>query len=287
MLKKIWKWIKRIVISLGVVLVVFIGFALYSLNAMGQTGDKALDELYESGANPTVFLFEYNSAEINTISVGNPVNPKVLFIHGSPGDWSVWNGFLQDSSLHDSFFMVAYDRCGYGKTTIKAQADLANHGESAKAIMDQFGKDEKWIIVGHSYGGAVVAYLLAHYPERIKRAVLAAGAVAPDFQEPRWYNKLARIKLVNKLIGNDMRSSNVEMIGLAPSLRDLTGLYYNNKVDQVFIQGRKDVLVSYKSTDYWKSFEMENVTYVLRNDMNHFIPWSHPELIYDAIWGRS
>jgi pimeloyl-ACP methyl ester carboxylesterase len=115
---------------------------------------------------------------------------------------------------------------------------------------------------------------------------LAAGAVAPDFQEPRWYNKLARIKLINKLIGKDMRSSNVEMIGLAPSLRELEDLYENNKVEQVFIQGKKDVLVSYRSTDYWKSFKMKNVTYILREDMNHFIPWSDPNLIFDAIWGR-
>lgn len=286
MIKQIFKWIKRIAISFGLLMILFAGIGLYAISAMGQTGEKALDELYESGANPTVFLLEHNSAEINTISVGNPVNQKVLFIHGSPGDWSVWNGFLQDSSLRDSFFMVAYDRCGYGKTTHMAQADLANHGESAKAIMDQFGKDEKWIIVGHSYGGAVVAYLLAHYPDRIKRAVLAAGAVAPDFQEPRWYNKLARIKLINKLIGKDMRSSNVEMIGLAPSLRELEDLYENNKVEQVFIQGKKDVLVSYRSTDYWKSFKMKNVTYILREDMNHFIPWSDPNLIFDAIWGR-
>ncbi|MFY0674405.1 MAG: alpha/beta hydrolase [Bacteroidia bacterium] len=286
MIKKVFKWLKRIVLSILVLVVLVFGFGLYAMNAMGQTGEKALDELYESGANPTVFLLEHNEAEINTVSVGNPTNQKILFIHGSPGDWSAWNDFLQDSSLRDSFFMVSYDRCGYGNTTHGAQAELENHGESAKAIIDQFGKDEKWIIVGHSYGGAVVAYLLAKYPERIKRAVLAAGAVAPDFQEPRWYNKIARMKLINKLIGNDMRSSNVEMIGLAPSLRDIEEFYSDNKVHQVFIQGRRDVLVSYRSTDYWKSFEMENVSYVLRENMNHFIPWSNPELIFDAIWGR-
>ncbi len=277
------KWLRRILVSAILIVVIFIALGIYAMNAMGQNDQKAFDELKNAGATPKIESVDFMGGKINTISVGDPKRQRVLFIHGSPGDWSAWKGFLQDTMLLDSFFMVAYDRCGYGKTTINAQAQLQIHGETAKAIMDQYGNDQKWMIVGHSYGGAVVAYLIANYPNKIERAVLAAGAISPEFQEPRWYNKLAQKSLVNKLIGENMRASNLEMIGLPNGLRLLEEKYQNSEVEQVFIQGKKDVLVPYESMDYWKSLDMPNVTYVFKDDMNHFIPWSNPELIIDAL----
>lgn len=273
------------------------GFGLASIFLLGITGlfysfqnesdseEKTIKEMLEQGVEPTCFLLEWEDEVINTVYVGDPTKQKVLFIHGSPGDWTSWSGLMTDSSLLANFFMISFDRPGYGGTTIDPQADLAEHGRAAIAIMEQFGPNEKFIIAGHSYGGAVVGQVLVSAPERVEKAILAAPAISPDHQEARWYNKMARLKLINMLIGKDMRSSNVEMIGLSESLRNIEDSFPLVQTPQVFIHGEKDILVPYATVDYWQSHKMPSVDYVLRADMNHFVPFSDPDLIIKALLG--
>lgn len=270
-------------ISFFAIVVLAVTALLYSFQSKDDPQDRTIQEMLEEGVVPTCFLMPYGEDVVNTVYVGDPRNPKILFIHGSPGDWTAWSGFMTDSTLLEHYFMIAFDRSGYGHTTVDPQPNLALHGDVAIAIMNQYGPNEKFTIVGHSYGGAVVGQLLVSAPEKLDKAILAAPAISPDHQEPRWYNKLARRKLINKLIGNDMRSSNVEMLGLSESLRNIEGSFPQVTVPQVFIHGERDILVPYATVDYWKSHKMTSVDYVLRKDMNHFVPFSDPELIFNAI----
>lgn len=258
----------------------------YSFRSTADGEEKTIKELKELGAEPTCLLLEWEEEEINVVFTGNSSAQKILFIHGSPGDWTGWSGMLGDSALRTDFMLIAFDRAGFGKTTLGPQKDLEVHGEVAQAIMDQFGPDEKFIVVGHSYGGAVVGQLLADCPERIERAIFAAPAISPEHQEARWYNKVARLKIINWAIGKDMRSSNVEMIGLSASLRENEAAWERDKsIPQTFIHGKKDMLVPFQTVEYWKSFNMSNVNFVLRDKMNHFVPWSDPDLIINGIRG--
>lgn len=279
------KWFKRIALFFSLILGIGILLVIYAANASGQSQKKVIDEMREQGVEPTFFKLAYDDHEINTIYVGDTDKKRLLFIHGSPGDWTAWSGFLTDSLLLEDYLMVSYDRAGFGETTLEAKENLAEHGETAAAIMHQFGNGGKWIVVGHSYGGAVAGYLMATYPNQIEKVVFAAPAISPDHQEPRWYNKLARMKLINWIVGKDMRASNVEMIGLSESLRALEPEYTNHTVPHVFIHGNKDVLVPYQTVDYWRSLQLKGTTFVIKEDMNHFIPWSDPDLILKAIKG--
>ena len=52
----------------------------------------------------------------------------------------------------------------------------------------------------------------------------------------------------------------------------------------IVIQGGKDSLVPAKNADFAKRVLVNApVELVLKEDMNHFVPWSDPELIRDAI----
>lgn len=282
---KIKKVLKIAGIGMFAIVVLAVTGLFYSFQSKDDSQDKTIQEMLEQGVVPTCFLMEYGDDVVNTVYVGDPKKPKILFVHGSPGDWTAWSGLMTDSTLLENYFMISYDRSGYGSTTVDPQPDLAKHGDVAIAVMNQYGPNESFIIVGHSYGGAVVGQILVSAPEKLDKAILAAPAISPGHQEPRWYNKLARRKLINKLIGNDMRSSNVEMIGLSESLRNIEQSFPEVKVPQVFIHGEKDILVPYATVDYWKSHKMTSVDYVLRKDMNHFVPFSDPILIINAIMG--
>ena len=52
----------------------------------------------------------------------------------------------------------------------------------------------------------------------------------------------------------------------------------------IIIQGDKDVLVPFKNAEFTKNMLINaDVQVVMKKDMNHFVPWSNPELIKEAI----
>ena len=51
----------------------------------------------------------------------------------------------------------------------------------------------------------------------------------------------------------------------------------------MLIQGTKDVLVPYATVDYYKSKKTDGVKYMIIDGMNHFVPWSDPDLIVEAL----
>lgn len=53
--------------------------------------------------------------------------------------------------------------------------DLAGNGAAAIARLDAAGVDRA-VVAGHSFGGAVAAWLAVHHPERVEALVLAAPA---------------------------------------------------------------------------------------------------------------
>jgi pimeloyl-ACP methyl ester carboxylesterase len=52
----------------------------------------------------------------------------------------------------------------------------------------------------------------------------------------------------------------------------------------IVIQGTKDELVPYENVDFAKKMIVNApVEFVIRDGMNHFVPWSNPELIREAV----
>jgi len=127
---------------------------------------------------------EHDKHVINHIIVGDTSNPKVLLIHGSPGSWGAWEHIILDSSMVNIYCMIAYDRPGYGNTTVPAQDQLREQALAAISILEDILKEnEQIIIVGHSYGGAVVEQLMIDYPKIVKKAVLVSATLSPSLQK--------------------------------------------------------------------------------------------------------
>ena len=52
----------------------------------------------------------------------------------------------------------------------------------------------------------------------------------------------------------------------------------------IVIQGKVDELVPYENVNFARKMLVNApVEFVIKDDMNHFVPWSDPQLITDAI----
>jgi len=109
--------------------------------------------------------------------------PAVLLLHGQPGSAADWDGVVQRLGARAA--AIAIDRPGWDG--VHRAADLEGNARAAIAALDARGV-RRAVIVGHSLGGAIAAWLAATHPERVTALVLAAAAAnqASLYPVDRW-----------------------------------------------------------------------------------------------------
>ena len=271
----------------GILIVALVVLGLASMHLLNTFfSDKGVRETIERNQIPFVEkTIPFGQHEIYAVRVGKPSKPKALLIHGSPGHWFDWEFVITNSELLENYCMISYDRPGFGGTTVPAREKLEDQAAVAAAVMREFcqATNDCYMIVGHSYGGAVAEEVLRNYPDLAEKGLYVAGTMSPKHQGLRWYNYLAAFKPISWLLPQDMRASNLEMMNLANDLSANTGLQENIHQPLVFIQGTEDVLVPFGTVSYYEAQKTDGIEFVIVEGLNHFIPWTNPELVVDAM----
>jgi pimeloyl-ACP methyl ester carboxylesterase len=96
------------------------------------------------------------------------LSTPVLLLHGQPGSARDWERVIGELGHRRA---VAFDRPGWDG--VHPPTDLDGNARAAIAELDVHGIDRA-IAVGHSFGGAVAAWLAASNPHRVAGLVLVA-----------------------------------------------------------------------------------------------------------------
>jgi pimeloyl-ACP methyl ester carboxylesterase len=99
----------------------------------------------------------------------------VLFVHGNGANLTQWQAQLDH--VRQSRRTVALDLRGMGKSAVPANGDYSIDAMASDvaAVADALHL-KRFIIVGHSYGGGVVAAYAAAHPDRVAAVVYADSA---------------------------------------------------------------------------------------------------------------
>jgi pimeloyl-ACP methyl ester carboxylesterase len=99
----------------------------------------------------------------------------VLFVHGNGANLTQWQAQLDH--VRQSRRAVALDLRGMGKSVAPANGDYSIDAmaNDVAAVADALHL-KRFIIVGHSYGGGVVAAYAAAHPDRVATVVFADSA---------------------------------------------------------------------------------------------------------------
>lgn len=114
-----------------------------------------------------------------TRSWGDPQARPVVCLHGLTGHGGRFRRLAQERLA--SYHVVGVDYRGHGRSGWEPPWSVEQHLRDLLETTDALGIPRAaWI--GHSFGGALVAELAAHHPERVERAVLLDPAlhVAPQ-----------------------------------------------------------------------------------------------------------
>ncbi len=106
-----------------------------------------------------------------------PDHPQwtMVFVHGFGGQASQWQYQLRKFGVANR--VIALDLRGHGQSDKPADAYLMETLQTdLLTALDVLGVKDKIVLVGHSFGGAIVAEFAHAHPERVSRLVLIAAA---------------------------------------------------------------------------------------------------------------
>ncbi|MGJ4747837.1 alpha/beta fold hydrolase [Leptospira sp. SA-E8] len=261
-----------------------------SYEEMSMEEDKAFQKLKESDTFYQEYFIQNKKEEtpVHWISTGckTEKNKILIFIHGSPGNWSNYLRYLKDPELLKMYCMLGVDRPGFGKSP-GAIADVNSQAEKILGTLTKLPEIQKGkksiTILGHSYGGPVAARMAALAPEKFQYLFLLAAAMDPEAEEIRWYNIIADTWVVGWILPAEWTHSNSEMLPLKEQLQNLNSEWKKIKAKTIVIQGEEDGLVDPKNLEFvQKNFAAEIKAYLLPKE-GHFLPWKNYDLIHKLL----
>lgn len=211
--------------------------------------------------------------------------PLVLINGGPGGTHHCFHPWLSEAK--DNFKLIYYDQRGCGQSDYEPgdgysfEQAVNDLEELRKAL-----KIEKWILLGHSYGGAISQYYTIKYPEKVLGQILVGSVPMMNleaFNETRENNYLNELELQKK--------------------NEITGLFRSRKLTLSQYLYNKDINGDWKRQNFYKPDSVRQIQmahyyvitdntftsdYGLYNFENVFINCPVPTLItegkYDVIW---
>jgi pimeloyl-ACP methyl ester carboxylesterase len=281
------RW-KRVLTRTSLIFLITVaGFAL-ALNSCDQyrMSDEEIDAYFSDKTYKGVSDHYYvGKQRINYLTVGNDSLPLVVFIHGSPASLSAFIHFMSDEELLKTAQIIAVDRPGFGESNFGyAEPSLQKQAMEIKPILEKHRAQRPIVLVGHSFGGPVIARMAMDYPELVDGLVFVAASIDPDLEPKEWFRAPLATPFLKWMLPRVIRASNDEIYKLKPELQKMIPLWPNVRAQSIVIQGLRDDFVHPDNADFArKMITNASVKAVIVDSMSHFVPWSHPELIRDAI----
>lgn len=248
---------------------------------------KEVGEYFQSKKiNGSQHQYKAGRYTIHYAQAGNENKPLILFVHGSPGSLSAFIDFLADTALTNQGLVVTTDRPGFGYSNFGiAEPSLEKQASSLKPILEKYKNNRPIILVGHSLGGPVIARMAIDYPNLVDGLVFVAASIDPQLEpNETWFRAPLATPFLSWVLPRSFRASNEEIYQLKPQLEEMLPHWKEIKCPVIVIHGQKDSLVPAGNADFAKKMIINaSVEIVLKEDMSHFVPWSNPELIRQAI----
>ena len=253
--------------------------ALAALSANAQPPASAIAasaiELTQLGA------IEY--AEIDRSQIDNVARQLLVFVHGTPGSYRAFNRYLTDTRLQQRFHMIAVTRPGWVDANDDKQPSLEVQATALEPLLRRDRSGKGALLMGHSYGGPVIARTAMDYPDLVAGLIFVASTGDPQLSGPRWYNRAATL-VPRFLLGANLKGANAEIMPLREQLEAMLPRWQDVQMPVLIVQGDRDRLVHPDNARFLTRVLVNaQVTLLVRQGQGHFLLWEEAELIRDSL----
>ena len=246
--------------------------------------------------NPVIDFQFYETEQFilhYAITYNSDKNALIIFIHGTPGSWSIFGRYMVNESLLAQAQMVSVDRLGWGYSIAKnknlpmgIEPNIKNQSDYIAGLVKRLNanQDRPVILVGFSFGAPVAMRMALDYPELVDGLMLLAGMINPDIEAPRWYNHFTATSFGQWVIPDELKRSNLEMMEKQKYILENSKKYSMLSIPLTIIQGEKDELVYSANMDYAEKAFNPDLTKIIRvPKQGHIVVLEQKDLVFKEL----
>lgn len=221
--------------------------------------------------------------EINTPTASSQPKQLIIFVHGTPGSYTAFRNYLNDPVMQEKFHMISVTRPGWRNDEDAKVPSLDDQAAALRPLLDMDRSGKGALLMGHSYGGPVIARTAMNYSELIAGLIFVATTGDPQLSAPRWYNRFA-VVLPRFVLGASLKGANAEILPLRPQLEAMVPRWQDLTMPVLIVQGDKDRLVHPGNALFMQRMLINSeVRYLHREGLGHFVLWEEAPLIRDNL----
>ncbi len=217
---------------------------------------------------------EIRYLEVNRLEADAPL---VVFVHGAPGSAREFHNYLTDSMLLSKARLISIDRPGYGYSGYgKSEPSIEKQTEAVCAVVESFPQASKVILVGHSYGGPIIAKCAMMHPDRFDALMMLAPVNDPESEKVFWYANFAKWKLTRWMLSKAWRVSGDEKFAHVEELKKMEQDWSQISIPIVHIHGDKDKMLAPPGNITFSEHHIPSkfLKMIVIKDTGHLIPWT-------------
>ncbi len=254
-MKKLLKWIG--IVSFVTILVLV--FAINIMMTWYDSTDRIVSFFNESGVEITVseeVIDSYKTRLLLSHIEGDKesIDKKVLvFVHGAPGGAMDFKAFMKDTSLLAKYDIISIDRLGYGASeNDKKEYSIVLQ---TKIIIKQLKPylDRDMILIGHSYGAPIVAYLGTQLKNKPLATFLWAPVIDPENEDIFWYSTLTKYIPFRWIFPKSFEIASYEKVSHSSELKIVEKYWGQINFPIIHVHGLNDRLAPTINLNYTKS----------------------------------
>lgn len=212
--------------------------------------------------------------------------PWMVFVHGAPGGMDQYYDYMQDSALVTTVNMISVDRLGYGGSGEgDPEPSLEVQAEAVLVLVQEAIPDsQRVMMLGHSYGGPIIAKAAALRPDLVHGLIFLAPAIDPEHEKFVWAGRLGNSAPGRWVTSKSMEVASAEKVNHEEELRLMLNDWDSIQAQTIYVHGTKDGIVPYENFDFAKErLAHVNPNMVTIHGGNHFIPFNEQELVREKI----
>ncbi len=235
---------------------------------------------------PQILRHQDSSGTIRYIEVGSHPQNVIVLVHGAPSSMYIFRKLLADTALLGQARLVAVDRVGYGYSDFgKSETSVIVQAQRLAPILQKYSDYKRVILVGASYGGAVVAKLAMDYPALIDDLMFVSASVAPKEEKIYAISYMIRRRAFKWLFPKSIQVANDEKLAHEQALTELLPYWTNIRANVHILHGDADRLI-YPANVLFAEQKLTQARAVHTQwirGMGHKISYKYPELIQQGL----
>lgn len=259
-----------------IIMMPFIMLLMISCSTIKRTDRKIDRKLKKTGLDYAILRTDFGDKTFRYISYENTNKsvPTLLFVHGAPGSVKAFLPYLSDTNVTQHYSVLIVDRLGYGDSDYGNFAPLDEQARCIAELALKQPNPKNVFLIGHSFGGPIVAHAAARLGEKLGGTIMIAPALDPENEKYFWFGKIGMWKATRWMLPKNLQVTADEKYQHAEDLKKIESELVQIKSPVLHIHGSKDKVVPFKNAAYTPTvIPSEWLTVSVWEDADHFIPF--------------